>query len=104
MQCVMCIVIVYFAVHLTYLQDGAVPLREEAQAKCEAEGLTLAHKYDARAAFEVGEESCACGWLSDGSKVELVHAARVGCSDEQEFGLHDCDAESAIPICVDSSI
>ena len=80
-----------------------VPDAAKASEICQSRGLVIATRHDALSAYESGDESCGCGWIGDGSAVELVRAHQSLCGTEPtgRFGLLTCDEEQTLmPICV----
>ena len=76
---------------------------EDAEKACNEANLVLATAYDAQTAFDTGDESCSCGWIADGSKLELVREPRADCSEGKKFGVQKCDGDKLSAICVTES-
>ena len=65
---------------------------------CTSNGMVLASQMNAVAAWEMGQESCTCGWVSDGWALELV---RNSCAQSSTFGAHNCTTtEGSVPFCM----
>lgn len=94
-----------FVVELVFKSsEEGLTTQEDAESACKSDGLVLASSPDARAGFELGQETCGCGWLADGSKVQLVQNPRENCSADKQFGMMDCTEEKALAICIDDRI
>jgi len=71
----------------------------EAEAECQARGMTLASRADMLESRALGLDICDCGWISDGSCVLVQVTFRPGCGFSNEDTVHTCDYLEAGAYC-----
>jgi len=71
----------------------------EAEAECQARGMTLASRDDMLESRALGLDICACGWLSDGTCGLVQVTYRPGCGFSNENKVYSCTHSKADVYC-----